>query len=193
MGCVKVFNSTDSTANEIGKAEESLLLFLYGETNYNFSLDNLRYILFQKSLKKMFQPSWSPCHQHLPVKLSIHSAPTTKSRFAAATKSLFLNNGVGCGETVFFNLLKGVKTTLEPAHDSILQLNSCDCKRNCSTWQFTYLKRVVKCSATCKVFKGTTCQNHNYEDSPLSGNDEDTHVMHLHQVDDSTDSECEYD
>ena len=46
MEHVRVFKSTDSTANEIEKAEERLFLFLYGATNYNISLDNIRYILF---------------------------------------------------------------------------------------------------------------------------------------------------
>ena len=70
--------------------------------------------------------------------------------------------------------------TLEPASDSILQLISCVCKRNCSTQQCTCLKRGVKCFAICKVCEINTCQNQNYEDSPLFGNDENTHVMHLH-------------
>ena len=48
-------------------------------------------------------------------------------------------------------------------------------------------------SAICKVCEGTTYQNHNYEDSSLFGNDEDTHIMHHHQVKDNTDSDCEYD
>ena len=42
MECVRVFNSTVSTVNEIEKDEERLFLFLYGETNNNISLDNLR-------------------------------------------------------------------------------------------------------------------------------------------------------
>ena len=84
--------------------------------------------------------------------------------------------------------------TLEPASNSILQLISCTFKRICSTQPCTCLKSGIKCSAMCTVCEGTTmCQNYNYEDSPLSGNDEDTYFMHLHQVDDSTDSECEYD
>ena len=45
-------------------------------------------------------------------------------------------------------------------------------------------------SANCE---GTKRQNHSYEDSPQTGNDEDTHVVHLHQVDDITNNECEYD
>ena len=53
MEHVRVFNSTDSTANEIEKARQRLFLFLYGATNYNISLDNIRYILLRKSLKKI--------------------------------------------------------------------------------------------------------------------------------------------
>ena len=37
---IRGFNSTDSTANEIEKAEECLFLF-HRTTNYNISLDNL--------------------------------------------------------------------------------------------------------------------------------------------------------
>ena len=46
--CVRCFNSTDSTVNEIEKVGEHFFLFffLHGATNYNISLDNLRYILF---------------------------------------------------------------------------------------------------------------------------------------------------
>ena len=106
MEYVRVFNSTDFTANEIVKAEEHLFLFLYGATNYNISFDVVisDTSCFKNPFKRL-HPSWSPCHQYLTVELSIHSAPTTKSRFVAATKSLFLNNGVGYGGTVFFNLL----------------------------------------------------------------------------------------
>ena len=54
MEYVKVFNSTDSTANEIEKVEERLYLFLYGTINYSISLRDILYILFRKSLKNDF-------------------------------------------------------------------------------------------------------------------------------------------
>ena len=53
MEHARVFNSTDSTVNEIAKAGERLFLFLFGAINYNISLDNIRNTLFQKSLKKI--------------------------------------------------------------------------------------------------------------------------------------------
>ena len=50
---VGVFNFTDSIANEIEKARERLFPYLYGATIYNISLDNIGYIVFQNSLKKI--------------------------------------------------------------------------------------------------------------------------------------------
>ena len=53
MEHVRVFNSSDSTANEIEKARESLFLFLQVATNYNISLEIIQYFFFQKSFKKI--------------------------------------------------------------------------------------------------------------------------------------------
>ena len=41
MEHVRVFNSSDSTANEIEKAGEHLFLFLYRATYYNIFLENI--------------------------------------------------------------------------------------------------------------------------------------------------------
>ena len=96
---------------------------------------------FKNPLKRLY-PSYSLCHKHVLVELNIHSANTTKSRFGALVPEVW--------DWMHLNgVLKPVKTTLEPASDSILQLISCACKRNCSTQQCTCLKSGFKCSAKC--------------------------------------------
>lgn len=187
MECVRVFNSTDATPNEIEKAGERIFLFLYGTTNFNITLDNLRYILFQKSLKKI-----APKLESLP--------PTSASGAQHSFRTYYQvqvwygNKELVPEQWVLRNdVLQHVKTTLEPAPDSILQLISCACKGNCSTQQCTSVKSGVKCSAICKMCEDTTCENHNYEDSPVSRNDEDILDMQFHQADDSSDNECVYD
>ena len=139
---------------------------------------------FKNPLKRLY-PSWSLCHQHVLLELNIHSANTTKSRFGALVPEQWdwmRWNGV----------LQSVKTTLEHASGSILQLISC-ARKKCSTQHCTCLKSGVKCSVIAKCVNDIACQNHNYQDSPLSRNDKNTHVINLPQVYDSTDSECEYD
>ena len=189
MEWVRVFNSTDSTTNEIENVGEQLLLFQYGATSYNISLDNLRYILFQKSFEKiasklesMPSKSSNGAHHSFRAYYEVQDWRGNKKPFPEQWGWMRLNGD-----------LQSAKTTLELAPYSIPQLISCACKRNCSTLQCTCLKSGVKSFAICKVCEGDTRQNHNYEDSLLSGNDEDTHVTHLHQADDNTDSEREYD
>ena len=165
----------------MSKAGERLFLSLYGATSYNISLDNQRYILFQKSLKN--------------IAPKLESLPPTSASAAQHSFRTYYQVQVWCGNKELApeqwgwmrwnGVLQTVKTTLEPAPDSILKLISCACKMNCSTQQCTCFKSGVKCSAICKVCEGTTCQNHYYEDLPDSRNNED-------KVDDSSDSDWEY-
>ena len=158
---------------------------MYKETKYNISLDNLLYILFEKSLKKIASKLES-------------LSPTSTSGTQYSFRTNYKDQVCRCNKNLVpeqwhwmrpNGVLRPLKRTLEPASDLIMQLISCVCKRNCSTQQCTCQKSGVKRSAIWKVCEDTTCQNHNYEDSPLSRNDKDTHVINLHQVDDNTDSD----
>lgn len=185
MECVSIFNSHRSTANEIEKAGERLFLSLYGTTHSNISLNELRYNLFQKSLKKI-----APKLESLP--------PTSASGAQHSFRTYYQvqvwqgNKGLVPEEWGWMrqdHILQPVKTTLEPAPDNILKLISCACKGSCSTQQCTCLKSGIKCSTICKVCEGTSCMN-NYNESEVSSASYDkSQIVHFDEHDGGSDIE----
>ena len=108
MEHVRIFNSTDSTANRIAKAGKSLFFFCMRQliTISHLIISDTSY--FKNPLKRLY-PSWRFCHQHLLVVLNIHSAPTTKSRFGALIPEQW--------DCMRRNGVQPVKTTIEPASE----------------------------------------------------------------------------
>ena len=56
-------------------------------------------------------------------------------------------------------ILQPIRTTLQPAPDSILKLISCACKKECTSGKCSCKKAGIQCSILCKICQGIDCQN----------------------------------
>lgn len=60
--------------------------------------------------------------------------------------------------------LQAVPTDKPPAHQSILELIRCKCKKDCKTKRCTCRKHGLDCSPACGVCQGQSCTNASYLD-----------------------------
>lgn len=167
---LSTFNSRGLTKIEVKEAGETLFLSLYGEKNGKCSLDEWRYRLFQKSLKK--------------TSAKLESLPPTSDSAAQHSYRCYyqvqfwLDNKLLPEQWGWTrqdgNLLLPTKMTLEAAPEDILKLVSCTCRDNCSTSQCSCKKSGIACTRLCKVCEGLTCLNAEHdEEEPMLIDPED--------------------
>lgn len=150
------------------QAGETIFLLLYGSNDRTQTLDALRYIMFQKSLRKSTA--------------KLESLPPTSASAAQHSYRTYYQvqlwmgnklNSENWGWTRQNGILQATRTTLEPAPEAILKLVFCSCKGSCSTSQCTCMKSGVKCSPLCKVCEGGACLNMETEEDAATIHTED--------------------
>lgn len=160
---VHTFHKPDANHIEVKKAGECILLFLYGSKDGKLTLNQLRFNLFQKSLKKSVA--------------RLESLPPTSDSAAQHSYrtyyqiQLWLGNKLrpeDWGWTRHNDYLLPIRTTIEPAPETILKLVSCSCKGSCSTSQCSCLKSGIKCSLLCRFCEEGACTNSKNPTSVLS-------------------------
>lgn len=167
------FSCNKSTHADVSRAGEIIFMYLYGSKLGSFAnLDDLRFHLFQKSLKR--------------THAKLESLPPTSAAAAQHSFRCFYQvqfwkgnplNPEKWGWTRINGLLEPIRTTLPPAPDEILNLVSCACTGNCSTAQCGCKKSGVQCSPLCKNCGGGGCFNfkeeHLNDDSETEDENED--------------------
>lgn len=154
--CADIFNKINATANEVQQAGEKVFLSMYGAKDDNTSLDEYRYAIFQKSLKKKvakleaLPPTSASALQH--SLRAYHQIQQWRGNRLKPEDWGWQRDGKD---------LQPVRTLLPPAPDAIMSLISCSCKGTCSTSHCSCFKTGIACSAICKVCEGESCMNTN--------------------------------
>ena len=168
QSAIKIFNKYDSTKDEVREAGEILFLNIYGykkigKSHEIHSLDALRYFLYTKSLDNITQkletlpptPIAAEYHSYR-VFLQIQNWIIDSSDSRKCRK-----NPEDWGWKKRNNILEPIRTTLEAAPSSILNLISCGCKasNSCSSNKCSCKRAGIKCSVLCKHCQGSDCEN----------------------------------
>lgn len=153
----KVFNSEDSTIDEVAKAGEDALVSLYGGKDGD-TLDNLRYRRYCErvcSKGRKIEP------QNLP--------PTSAAgKFHSFRVFLQVKQWQGydedmCLEDWGWKIVEDQvipeTTDLNAAPDNLLKMIRCNCASDCSSARCTCRKHGLDCSVACGQCKGTSCTN----------------------------------
>lgn len=150
---VSIFKEPEADANNIAKAGECFLVSLYNGDINNDTLDTVRYTRFAKSIKKS--------------KCDLATLPPTRD--AARNHSFRTYHQVQAwygieknpqkwGWKFVNNLLTPVKTSSEPAPQTLLNVISCNCKKACMG-SCGCRKAGLKCSILCGFCSGQSCEN----------------------------------
>ena len=124
----------------------------------NITLHELRYNLFEKSLKTTkleFLPPTSASSAQHSFRMYYQVQQWLSNKLVPEEWGWIRRDGE----------LQPVKTTSEPSSDEIHKLISCTCKGNYLTQQWNSVKSGIKYSIICKIYEGGTCSNTESDDS----------------------------
>lgn len=176
-----IFKDHNASVSTIAEAGERILVALYGGDRTT-TLDALRYRLFSKSatgsklnLSKL-PPTQDAAMYH--VFRTYHQVQTWMGQ---------LKNPLDWGWRKGSKGLDPIKTTRDPAPQSILTYISCQCKKGC-TKACSCIKSGLKCSIICKNCCGQTCDN--TPDIIIDENDEDDPIELLNEEVEEELAEC---
>jgi len=154
----KIFNSPDSSHDEIQKAGETFLLKLYGARNHWTSLYAYRYIAYKKGISltslasslqlAAFPPTSAAAKQHS-YRTYLAVQEWTGNYLQPTELGWKLEN----------NIFLPVETEHTIAPDTLLNMISCSCKANGCGATCICRKMRVHCSTLCTKCSGKTCHN----------------------------------
>ncbi|KAJ8868368.1 hypothetical protein PR048_029884 [Dryococelus australis] len=166
-----VFNSPESTKEEVCAAGEKFVIALYGRINVN-SLDELRVIQYTRSIAKQ------------PVAVAFELAILPPTSAACAENSLrtynqvqqwrdnISLNPVNWGWKLAGGFLVPILTSQAPAPESLLRLISCGCKTGCG-YRCECRCAGLTCSTMCGHCRGGSCMNKKIQDFHGSDDEDD--------------------
>lgn len=161
QGTINVFNNPDASYEQVAEAGEKYILALYGAKQTEKSLDELRYVHFNKYvgltnnkvILSKLPPSSAAARQH--SMRTFHQVQLWRGNAL---------NSENWGWKKNDNILSPIYTTKSPAPQSILKLVSCSCKKGCGK-RCGCVKARLRCSTMCKYCQGLSCFNKNLEDN----------------------------
>ena len=161
-GYLDKFKSPDSTREEVAFAGEKFLLILYRASPRVKSLDEQRYILYNRSVSKASITSV--------FKLESLPPSTAAAKFhcyrAYHTVQLWLGNELDPTEWGWRVSLTGILIPLETdkpvVPDNVLRMISCGCKSGCGR-SCGCRRAGLKCSVMCSQCYGFMCSNVNID------------------------------
>ena len=153
---LSTFTNPDSTHTQVASAGELFMLRLYG-ADRSQSLDNLRYIMYNRMIRKSSLSSG--------FKLEVLPPTCAAAKFhsyrAFHTIQQWMGNHLNpieWGWQYRSGTLVPVETDKTVAPDRVLRLVSCGCKTGCKK-ACGCRKAGLHCSAMCSNCHGQTCQN----------------------------------
>ena len=157
-GLLNVFNSPNSTHQEVQKAGETFLLRLYGASSKCASLDELRYIAYRKAISKTSLASTF----HLSALPPTSAAAKQHSFRTYLTVQEWMGNlmePTEWGWRLENNNLTPIETDRPIAPETLLNMVLCCCKADGCGVSCGCSRHGVHCSNLCSKCNGQTCNN----------------------------------